>query len=299
MGQRYSFATILVGKNSLRREGIARVLRCAHFRILASLSYADELPNCKLQSCELLLLNVRSEDDSTSSIEHIQLFKNRYPDGRVAVVADRYRLDELVSAVRAGATGYFVDAMNCDDFIKSLELVMMGEAVFPPAFLSFALQADSAASDHVGARSDSETTIDASSDGIAQQLSPREKSILGCLIEGDSNKCIARKIDLAEATVKVHIKAILRKIRVQNRTQAAIWGMNNRSMAGSISGGPLQLSSGSTKCPEANFTCELPEFKRIEAPLAPASINRTHVSVGHANTPIVGLSANGSTRLRK
>ena len=64
-------------------------------------------------------------------------------------------------------------------------------------------------------------------DAIAPLLSPREKSILRCLIEGDSNKCIARKIDIAEATVKVHVKAILRKIRVQNRTQAAIWGMNN------------------------------------------------------------------------
>ncbi|MFX5817298.1 LuxR C-terminal-related transcriptional regulator, partial [Acinetobacter baumannii] len=60
------------------------------------------------------------------------------------------------------------------------------------------------------------------------QLSPREISILQCLIEGDSNKCIARKINIAEATVKVHIKAILRKIRVQNRTQAAIWGLNHR-----------------------------------------------------------------------
>jgi hypothetical protein len=47
------------------------------------------------------------------------------------------------------------------------------------------------------------------------------------LIEGDSNKCILRKIDIAEATVKVHVKAILRKIRVQNRAQAAIWGMNH------------------------------------------------------------------------
>src|SRR5207237_6965922 len=62
------------------------------------------------------------------------------------------------------------------------------------------------------------------------QLSPRETSILRCLVEGDSNKCIARKINIAEATVKVHIKAILRKIRVQNRTQAAIWGMNNGSV---------------------------------------------------------------------
>ena len=51
--------------------------------------------------------------------------------------------------------------------------------------------------------------------------------ILRCIIEGDSNKCIARKIDVTEATVKVHVKAILRKIRVQNRTQAAVWGINN------------------------------------------------------------------------
>jgi two-component system nitrate/nitrite response regulator NarL len=49
------------------------------------------------------------------------------------------------------------------------------------------------------------------------------------LIEGDPNKTIARKIHITEATVKVHVKAILRKIRVHNRTQAAIWAMNNGS----------------------------------------------------------------------
>jgi two-component system nitrate/nitrite response regulator NarL len=62
------------------------------------------------------------------------------------------------------------------------------------------------------------------------RLSVRERSILSCLIEGDSNKVIARKIDIAEATVKVHVKAILRKIRVHNRTQAAIWAMSNASL---------------------------------------------------------------------
>jgi len=61
------------------------------------------------------------------------------------------------------------------------------------------------------------------------RLSAREHGILHCLIEGDSNKIIARKIDIAEATVKVHIKALLRKIRVNNRTQAAVWGMSQTS----------------------------------------------------------------------
>jgi two-component system nitrate/nitrite response regulator NarL len=63
----------------------------------------------------------------------------------------------------------------------------------------------------------------------ASRLSARQQSILGCLVQGDSNKAIARKMALAEATVKVHIKAILRKVRVRNRTQAAIWAKSNGS----------------------------------------------------------------------
>jgi len=66
--------------------------------------------------------------------------------------------------------------------------------------------------------------------------------ILHCLIRGDSNKSIARKIDIAEATVKVHVKAILRKTRVQNRTQAAIWGMNHRLQLRSEHVDPQQAS---------------------------------------------------------
>jgi len=66
-------------------------------------------------------------------------------------------------------------------------------------------------------------------EGHRPQLSTREKCILRCLVEGDSNKIIARNVKIAEATVKVHVKAILRKIRVHNRTQAAIWAMNNGS----------------------------------------------------------------------
>ena len=57
-------------------------------------------------------------------------------------------------------------------------------------------------------------------------LSERETQILQCLIEGYANKLIARRLDIAEATVKVHIKGLLRKINVSNRTQAAIWALN-------------------------------------------------------------------------
>jgi DNA-binding NarL/FixJ family response regulator len=65
-------------------------------------------------------------------VEQIELFRNQHPGGRIAIVADHYRPCELVSAFRAGANGYFVDVMACDVFIKSIELVMMGETIFPP-----------------------------------------------------------------------------------------------------------------------------------------------------------------------
>jgi two-component system, NarL family, nitrate/nitrite response regulator NarL len=58
-------------------------------------------------------------------------------------------------------------------------------------------------------------------------LSPREHEILQALVTGASNKMIAIKLGITEATVKVHLKTLLRKIDVNNRTQAAIWAMNN------------------------------------------------------------------------
>jgi DNA-binding NarL/FixJ family response regulator len=231
MRRRQSFATILIGRSILLREGLARILRSANFRILASVSRAGDLLPSKLQPHEPLFLVVHTGDDFDAVVEQIELLRDQHPGGRIAIVADHYRLGELVSAFRAGANGYFVDIMPCDVFIKSMELVMMGETIFPPAFLSFVLDPEGALLREAAPRDENnQATPIGTKNTFAPQLSTREKLILRCLIEGDSNKCIARKINIAEATVKVHVKAILRKIRVQNRTQAAIWGMNNGTL---------------------------------------------------------------------
>jgi len=121
-------------------------------------------------------------------------------------------------------------------------LVMLGETILPPAVLS-------AISDYTNDDEDTHE-LAASDDGVTAgkllepqshdtpQLSTREKFVLKCLTEGNSNKTIARRINIADATVKVHVKAILRKIRVHNRTQAAIWAMNNDLSVATASDGP-------------------------------------------------------------
>lgn len=231
MSKRHSFATTIIGKSSLLRDGIAKILHSANFRIVASASSAGDLP-ARIQADAPLFLIVHTDDDFDFAVGQIEFFRDSYPDGRIVIVADRYRPDELVSAFRAGANGCFVDVMACDVFIRSLELVMMGETVLPPAFLSYMFGPEERQSRDDSREDDKQTILVTDIDDAAPQLSPRERLILRCLIEGASNKSIARKMDIAEATVKVHVKAILRKIRVHNRTQAAIWGMNNGCLSG-------------------------------------------------------------------
>lgn len=253
MSRQRSFGTVLIGRSVLGREGIARILRAANFRISASVSCVDDLPPSKLLPSQLLFLIVHAGDDIDAALEQIELLRDNHPGGRIAIVADHYRpddhcrLDDVASAFRAGASGYFVDVMTCDLFIKSVELVAMGETIFPPAFLTFALAPERFLVAEA-ARHDKRAlaVLSRAKDTIAPQLSPREQLILQYLTEGHSNKSIARKIDIAEATVKVHVKAILRKIRVQNRTQAAVWGMNNGSQTSlaSYSAAPPTVDTG-------------------------------------------------------
>ena len=303
MRRRQSSAIVLVGKSHLLREGLARILRSANFRIVASVSCAADLLPSKLQLHQPLFLIIHTGDDFDTAVEQIELFRDQHPGARIAIVADHYRPSEVISAFRAGANGYFVDVMACDVLIKSIELVMMGETVFPPAFLSFVLDPEGNRLGQAAPRDENDQAILVGTENtLAPQLSTREKLILRCLIEGDSNKCIARKIDIAEATVKVHIKAILRKIRVQNRTQAAIWGMNNGSLTRAVNSSLPSTSDVSGRLLKPVEV--IPEIKQIAASIPLSAINHeaNHVEVAHIDRLIgksINRRSNGTTRFGK
>ncbi len=304
MHRQECFATIVVGKNILFREGFARTLRSANFRILASVSCADDLLPGKLQLHQPLFLIVHTGGNFDATLEQIEIFREQHPDGRIAIVADQYRLGELASAFRAGANGCLVDNMTCDEFIKSIEAVMMGETIFPAACLSFVLDPEG---EHLRERApraqENKAPLVTTEDPTTPQLSPRERSILRCLIEGDSNKCVARKIGIAEATVKAHVQAILRKIQVQSRTQAAIWGMNNRSLTQPENNNSLPATSDRNK-PLADSVEAISEIKETNSSAPVSEIDEAnHVEVARIDRLIVrkGVSrrSNGTARLRK
>jgi two-component system, NarL family, nitrate/nitrite response regulator NarL len=241
---------VLIGANVLLREGLARILNAADFHIVASIPCPDPDVMGSLPQDGPLLFVIDVSDDFDTGLIHIAQFRRGYPEGRIVVLADPHQSARMPSAFQAGANAYLVKATTRETFVKSLELVMLGVTLLPPEILNLisdrqAGRGDRTADDVAGdGRADNgdsigrdEETIesdDATSrrspeaDGAhAPRLSDRQLAILHCLAEGDSNKTIARKMAMAEATVKVHVKAILQKIRVHNRTQAAIWAMNS------------------------------------------------------------------------
>lgn len=229
------------------RDNLVWILADPDFSLAAAATCEGEPRQGKRVEHQPTLLTVDVGDDPKGAIAQIGLLKERYPTARVAVLADHYNRIDLVAAYRAGANACFVKGMSCGAFIKTIESIINGETILPLELLPFI---DDDEDHHKrtpttfkattnGLITNGETTNGTSANGSAlstigidtvPRLSMREKCILRCMVEGDSNKAIARKIEIAEATVKVHVKAILRKIRLSNRTQAAIWAMNNSAL---------------------------------------------------------------------
>jgi two-component system, NarL family, nitrate/nitrite response regulator NarL len=214
-------STVLLGRRGLVREGLTRILSAASFSILASAERVDDIPSIAASPNELVLLVIQVDDDESVTLREIAQFKEHFPNSRVALLADRQQLSNknLLPAFRAGVDAYFVDP-KFETLIRSLELVMLGETIVPTRFLPYILRQPNAAA--AGGEEAKELK-----GNYIPRLSERERCVLKSLVEGQSNKSIARSHRMAEATVKVHIKAILRKIRVRNRTQAAIWALSN------------------------------------------------------------------------
>jgi two-component system nitrate/nitrite response regulator NarL len=144
--------------------------------------------------------------------------RTRYPNVRVVVLTDRISSSSLAAALDAAVDGYLLKDMSADALQQSLRLVMLGEKVFPTGLAHLLI---------AGRLKDPSRPAGRLGQLNTPGLSDREVEILGCLLNGMSNKVIANQLRISEGTVKVHLKGILKKINVRNRTQAAIWAINN------------------------------------------------------------------------
>ncbi len=240
--RKHSRAAVLVGENALLLEGLKRILVEAEYRVVVAAASLDSTTTFCIPKADANVIIITVGGNSELLLSQIRRVKEQWPDAIVLLLADHKELsdEEIYAAARLGASAYCLRP-TCEILIKSLELLMAGESASPDAKISLVFRdngplppitAPISREIEPGAETASANAYSERLHRGSPRLSERERTILRCLIEGDSNKIIARKNDIAEATVKVHVKAILRKIRVNNRTQAAIWGISQSHGAG-------------------------------------------------------------------
>jgi two-component system, NarL family, nitrate/nitrite response regulator NarL len=158
--------------------------------------------SCNAQrSFDLILSDLRMPGmDGVSGVERILA---AFPDVPCAIMSGSAEQDEVREVIRAGARGFLPKTMGSDAFAAAVSLLLAGGTYLSTDVL------DGAVAPPQGARE------------LFQTLTPRERQVLAEVMSGASNKEIGRKFELAEVTIKLHVRQILKKIGGRNRSQAA------------------------------------------------------------------------------
>lgn len=204
---------IFVGRSTIFFEGLCQLMRGSSFEA-TRVAPGDLEASPQVQACDLFLV---AYDGSRSAVEEaVATIKSVVPEARVTLLLGHEDDDLANWAIRLGAQSYLTEEVISGALASALEVIARGAVILPAeAMAAMPLRPIEA----LPSLPMNHPTM--------SRLSPREMGVLQGLVGGNSNKVIARRLDIAEATVKVHIKAVLRKVRVQNRTQAAIWAMRN------------------------------------------------------------------------
>ncbi|MBP2291448.1 LuxR C-terminal-related transcriptional regulator [Azospirillum rugosum] len=198
-----------------------RVLTAASTADAQPLLYSETAPDVVLYNCSAL---APPETDFAAQIRDIIACLGDTP---LIVLSDREDGETVVEAFQLGVRGYISTAVGLSVALEAIRLIAAGGTFVPPSFMHRLIQ------DH-GILGERSATDDASlspgpngtaiytnaEDSSLYGLTPRQLSVLECLKEGKPNKIIAHELGMQESTVKVHVRSILKKLGVTNRTEA-------------------------------------------------------------------------------
>jgi two-component system nitrate/nitrite response regulator NarL len=288
-----SAVLLIVDNNRLFREGLKRILCNRKFTIQNDVdSFGEALALMQTEKVRFDLVVGDPGADDQREYEAIDAIRQQFPDVKIVILTDKAATLRSETALRNGVVGFLSKEISSEALRHSLELVLMGEPVIPIVVVQRARCAISLA----GARcvlplaapsemiehgvssaaelvdADAVTLPDSLPAALAESeldmpvgLSGRENQILKCLVDGLSNKLIARELNMAEATVKVHLRALLRKLKAQNRTQAAIWAMKNASTLTRVKRHDVRHLESQSSLVKFDALAEVAAFERLPA----------------------------------
>ena len=202
----------LIDAHPLLRSGLRAQLDGNGFEVAAEAATVGEITDGKANAPvpHLIIMDFAQGSDALASLKSLQ------PQARTVVFAESAELSHLADMFGAGADGYLLKSISASALIESLKLVRLGEKVFPSMLTDF-----------LGAMRANQTGTNERVRVGDVALSQRELDIIRGLADGNSNKAIAKELSITEATVKVHLKTVLRKLGATNRTQVAIWAVQH------------------------------------------------------------------------
>jgi DNA-binding NarL/FixJ family response regulator len=196
---------LVADDHALFRDGIVSLLQAAGHAVVGQVGNGlAAVESARRLRPDVILMDIKMPD--MTGIEALRHVRAELPEIRVVILTASDTDADLIEAVRAGASGYLLKNLNSDAFLEMLSGLERGEA---------AMTRQTTARVLAGFASSGEQD-----DEIPVELSDREVELLRLIAEGFSNKAIARQLSLSENTIKYHIKNILQKLGVQNRTEA-------------------------------------------------------------------------------
>jgi two-component system nitrate/nitrite response regulator NarL len=223
-GSGAEIAAALIGDNASLVSGLQQILQGTPF-VLVEVASAEGSGRLRLLTTQPALVLIDASHGTNRVLEVVRQVRECSPEARIVALADQFDFGLVRLWHEAGADGFCIAGRDPMVLTKSLELVMLGETVLPMEVLRSILNEIPQNREEQLLRDN--TAQPSLSDLTVCKFSAREEQILGWLKEGAPNKAIARKLDVTEATIKVYIKSILRKIGVANRTQAAMWATSH------------------------------------------------------------------------
>ncbi len=203
---------LVIDDHPLFRKGVGQLIAMApHLELVGEASNGEQGVNrAKELDPDLILLDLHM--DGMSGIETLKAIRNAGLDCRVVILTVSDSADDLVAAIRCGADGYLLKDMEPEDLLAAIDETLNGRTAISDrlnGLLARAIREEAAAKQR-----------------DAATLTDREREILQGLAQGLSNKLVARSLEITEATVKVHVKNLLKKLGFRSRLEAAVWAVS-------------------------------------------------------------------------
>lgn len=216
---------LLIDDHTLVRRGLAALLsQDPAVRVLGQAGDAAEgLRMAAELAPDVVLLD--NDLPGVRGVDAVRGMLEAAPGAKVLMLTVSDDVDDLTTALRAGASGYLLKSCDSAELLGALRRARAGETVIgaemaPKVALALAMGGQTAAA----APKPGEGT-----------LSARESQVVAAISRGASNKQIARELEIAEATVKVHVQSILRKLDLDSRVQIAVYAVSHPAAGGAKS----------------------------------------------------------------